>query len=127
MFFIEMVQWWYLRGWSWVSHYFLHERNTRIAEFFSMRDLLRTLFAPYRQTFAGRVDGTIGDKLRGLVDSTVSRVIGFIVRIILILAGTLLVVLNSLVGMLCVIAWPLVPALPIIAVILYVTGLSNGI
>lgn len=127
MLFVDVLLWWYVRGWSWVATYFFVLQGKKISELFSMGDLLRTLFSPYRQTFAGRVDGGVGDKFRGLIDQTVSRVIGFLVRFVLLVTGTIAWLFNMMLGGISVILWPLVPALPLLAFILLFMELGNAV
>lgn len=124
---MDLVQWWYVRGWAWVASYFFAVKSKDVVNFFSMKDLLRTLFAPYRQTFAGKVNGGVGDKLRGFVDRSVSRVIGFIVRFALLIAGLVTLLLTTLFGVICTLLWPIVPVLPVLGLILAFVGLGNAV
>jgi len=127
MIIVDMYTWWYVHGWGWVTSYFFKTRNLRTLQLFSVGELFKTLFAPYRQTFAGSLGGGFGNKLRGLVDQTISRVIGFMVRSILIFIGLLMAALNTIVGVIAVLVWPVVPFLPVVAVVLMLMEFSNAV
>ena len=84
MFLVGIVQWWYGEGWR------RHARLSglgilRMADFFSIGLLARTLFSPYRQISAGRVRGPLPVQLRAFADRLFSRVIGGVFRTILTL------------------------------------------
>jgi hypothetical protein len=84
-------------------------------ETFSTGDLARTLFAPFRQTYAGQIKGPLGVQIRAFFDRLISRVIGFIVRMVLIsmsLVAMLVVLLTAIIGL---VVWPLIPLLPLLS------------
>lgn len=91
-----------------------------INEVFSTGDLLRTLFAPFRQTYAGKIRGPIGEQFRAFADRSISRVIGAIVRLGLVFCALILSVGTIIFASLTLLVWPLLPLLPIISVILMV-------
>ncbi len=47
--------------------------------------------------------------MRAMGDNLLSRLIGFIVRTMVIIAATIGFVLTAVVGLVCVVAWPFVP------------------
>ena len=75
---------------------------------FSMRQLLRTLFAPWKRiiTPPGR---SLEDRLRAVGDNAFSRVVGFVVRAIVLLAALLSIAVIALLSVLEIIIWPLMP------------------
>lgn len=91
-------------------------------DYFSLDLLIRTLFAPFRQISAGRVRGPIGVQLRAWFDRLISRVIGAIVRSMVIVIGIFALVVAAVIGMIRLIAWPLIPVSPIIAVAFALIG-----
>ena len=98
-------------------------RVNGVLQFFSVTQLLGSLFAPFRQISAGSVQGgTLGTQLRAWGDKQFSRVIGAIVRLMLIVCGVAGVLFYSVFGLVILIFWPLLPALPIIGFLLMVTG-----
>ena len=88
-----------------------------IYDYFSLDLLLRTLFSPFRQISAGSVRGPIGVQLRALVDNLISRIIGGIVRTIVIVIGSVTLLLSCTLGLLRIIAWPFIPLLPIVCIV----------
>jgi uncharacterized membrane protein YphA (DoxX/SURF4 family) len=117
----ELFKWWYTAG--------LRQRLKKISvrldgtiDYFSMDLLVKTLFAPFRQISAGRVRGPIGVQLRAWFDRLISRVIGAIVRSMVIVIGIFALVVAAVIGMIRLIAWPLIPVSPIIAVVFALIG-----
>ena len=116
------LRWWYTAGWQWVMRRMVLDSATWAAETFSMKDLAATLFAPFRQTFSGSVRGSIDMQLRGAIDNLISRVIGFLVRIVLLTCGAAVCVLAFVGGLIVLLAWAFIPLLPLVAIILTVMG-----
>ena len=119
----EMFFWWYSRGWQ---TFIAKARNslTSITDFFSMSSLIRTLFKPYRQISAESASGTasLDVKFHMFIDRLVSRFIGFISRLVLLLAGTFIIIIGGIACLILIILWPLIPLLPIAGIILAITG-----
>ncbi|WP_129734746.1 hypothetical protein [Candidatus Nanosyncoccus alces] len=121
----EMFFWWYSRGWRIFitkAHAFL----SSVTDFFSMDSLIRTLFKPYRQISAASASSTasLDIKFHMFIDRLVSRFIGFISRLVLLLAGTFIIIIGSVFSLIFIILWPLIPLLPIVGIILSTTGLT---
>lgn len=116
------LRWWYAAGWVWAWQQLLVRRAEWVSESFSAPELLKTLFAPFRQTFVGQSRGSIGDKFRGLIDKLISRVIGFIVRIILLLVASVMLLVILMVAIIGLVAWPFIPLLPFVAVVAALGG-----
>lgn len=115
------ILWWYGAGWrDQVSA--LRRRIVKVVDMFSIDLLLKTLFMPFRQISADQVDGSLSVKMHAFLDKLVSRMIGAVVRLITILAGILTLTCYVVVGALLLLAWPLVPILPIIGVFITTTG-----
>lgn len=89
-----------------------------------MRALTNTLFAPFRQTFTGPVRGGLDAHIRAFVDNIISRVIGTLVRSLLLLTGSLVCIGVFLFG-LCILAlWAFIPISPAVAIVLTAIGLA---
>jgi len=106
---VAFLSWWYGRGWRLVAKSF-GPRLHGVLEAFSARQLLRTLFQPWRRivTPAGR---SLEDRWRAGFDNLFSRLVGFVVRSFVLLAagcGWLAVLLLTALE---VIIWPLLPLL----------------
>jgi hypothetical protein len=104
---LSLLQWWYGHGWlSAVEHSEQRLKNTY--RLFSIPILLRTLFSPWRRIIT-TPGASIGDHIRAAVDNAVSRMIGFIVRLIVLLTAGLLLLLASILSLLELLSWPLIP------------------
>jgi hypothetical protein len=107
MLLISFFSWWYGRGWSQIGHNF-GPRLKNIAEAFSVSQLLRTLFAPWRRiiTYPG---ASLAERWRAWGDNMISRVIGFIVRFFMLIAAALILFFATLALLLEMLFWPLLP------------------
>lgn len=107
MVFIELFRWWYAEGWALLINKLGH-RLRNIWYVFSVPTLLKTLFAPWRRiiTYPGK---GFGPMMRALVDNLISRLIGFIVRTMVIIAATIGFIMTAVIGLACVVVWPFVP------------------
>ena len=121
MFLVGIISWWYGRGLQGqISR--IRDRLTVTAGYFSIGQLLSTLFAPFRQISAGSVSGPVGAQLRAFFDKTISRVIGAIVRTFTILAGLIVMIFQSVVEVIVLLVWILLPLFPVVGLILFVIG-----
>lgn len=119
----ELLRWWYGDGWRGRVQR-VSVRLDGTIDYFSIGLLAKTLFAPFRQISAGRVDGSIGVQMRALVDKLVSRVIGALVRTIILIVGGIAIGLQIVVSGVLLLAWGLVPLLPLAGIVLAVMGVS---
>lgn len=107
------LRWWYGAGWQWAVHRGIVARLRWCEETFSIFALARTLFAPFKQTLS-QSGGTIDVRFRAFLDNIISRCVGFVARIFIILTGLVVSLLALLSGLIFVALWPLAPvALPI--------------
>ena len=114
---IGLVSWWYTTGWVAL----IRKMGARIASvlgFFSVGQLAGSLFAPFRQISAGTVQGSLKVKFQAWVDQTFSRLIGAVVRLLLIFAGLVIAMLIAIVAVIVIVVWPIVPILPLIGFVL---------
>ncbi|HEU5122148.1 MAG TPA: hypothetical protein VFT59_04850 [Candidatus Saccharimonadales bacterium] len=121
MFIVGILSWWYGTGWK-QRFLMLRERLAATADYFSIDLLLKTLFAPYRQISAGQVQGALNVQMRAFFDRLLSRIIGAVIRTFMIVFGLLSLLFYLVIGLFLVILWGVVPLLPILGVILFVTG-----
>src|SRR6476620_3998612 len=108
MIIVWAFSWWYGTGWL-AQFTKLRQRIEASYDYFSIGLLIRTLFAPFRQISAGRVNGPIGIKIRAFADRLISRVIGAFVRTILIFVGIVWMIVVVLIGALMLLLWLFVP------------------
>lgn len=115
---LDLVSWWYGSGWLGVLAA-TQRRLSGLAEAFSIKILLLTLFAPWKRiiTYPG---AGVEAKIRAFGDNLVSRFVGFMVRFIVLLAAAASYVGLCLVGLAELVLWPL---LPLLAIALIVKGL----
>ena len=121
MFPLSLLSWWYTTGWS-DQVKLISNRFARVSDFFSIGLLLKSLFDPFRQTFADGGGPSFDAKIRAWADKTISRGIGAMVRSAIIIVGVLALVGEGLVALIRLIAWPLLPILPVIGLILMSSG-----
>lgn len=122
---VSFLQWWYSRGWG---IYFLgfRDRLRNTADFFSIGLLLKTLFEPFRQISANEraANGGLDAALVAFFDRLLSRVIGFIVRVVVIIGGIVCLVGTLVIGLIISVLWPLIPLAPVAGIILCTMGVA---
>lgn len=104
---IAFFKWWYGDGWlsTFVS---LAKRAKKIDDSFSTSTLLRTLFAPWRRIISYPGTG-LDAKIRAAIDNLFSRAIGFVVRILVLLAAAVMLIITALLSLIEILIWPLLP------------------
>lgn len=120
---LYFFSWWYTGGWAFFLKQ-ISEKLQHIVDAFSIKDLLKTLFQPFRQISANEHGRTIDAKIYVFFDKLVSRFVGFIARFCLIIAGTICLILASVIFVILCILWPLLPLAPIAGIILTITGFT---
>ena len=121
MFLVGLLQWWYGQGWlSQLAR--VRGRLQSTVDLFSIPDLLRTYFAPFRQISAGYSNGSVGMQLRAFFDQTISRVIGSFVRGFTILVGIILIAIQCIWEAVIVVMWLLLPLLPVLGALGFAIG-----
>lgn len=118
---VGFFSWWYGAGWR-RQIMLAREKIAGYFDYFSIDLLLRTWFAPFRQISAGGVQGPIGVQIRAFFDQLVSRVIGSIVRSIMIVIGCVTILGALIIYTLKVIFWAIIPIIPIVGFVLMVLG-----
>ncbi len=121
MFLVGILSWWYGNGW--LSRFrMLKDRLQASADFFSVKSLFLSLFAPYKQISAGVIDGPIGVKFHAFFDQLISRIIGAIVRSFVIVAGIIILIVQFIFGIMMLIFWLVIPFFPALGLIIAVIG-----
>ena len=121
MFLVGILTWWYGDGWR-ARVRITKERLATSADYFSIGSLVTTLFAPYRQISAGRVEGPLVEQMRAFADRLISRCIGAMVRSAIILTGSIFMFLQIMFGAVEIAIWPIVPLFPVIGLIMMIIG-----
>lgn len=119
---VGLISWWYTSGWLTLTQK-VRARIRAVLGFFSVGLLAGSLFAPFRQIAAGRVNGSLTAQLQAWGDRLFSRGIGFVVRSFLIILGIVIVVCVAVVGLLLCLIWPLLPFAPLIGVVFMGLGI----
>jgi hypothetical protein len=99
--------WWYGRGWMQVATSF-RPRLRGVLNAFSVNQLLRTLFEPWRRIVT-EPGASLDNRVRALVDNVFSRAIGFVVRIFVLFAAFVTLLTVLLLTIIEVVLWPLLP------------------
>lgn len=121
MFIVGILSWWYGQGWR-QRAVRLGDKLAGTMDYFSIDLLARTLFSPYRQISAGKVRGPLGVQVRAFFDRLISRLIGAMIRLTMIVIGTAAIILYAVVGAVLLVAWAFVPVAPVIGAVLFVAG-----
>lgn len=109
MLFAEFFTWWYSRGFI---ELFLRIRRSIVGIWskLSVTILLKTLFEPWRR-IVSESGGSIRDKSRALIDNAVSRMVGFVIRISVIIAAIIITAVIAVGGLVVLVIWPVAPVL----------------
>ncbi len=121
MLILGLLSWWYGAGWH-GRLIRMRDKLAGLADYFSIGLLLRTLFSPFRQISAGKVGGSLSNQMRAFFDRQLSRGIGAIVRLVMIIAGLTLMVVYTVVDILLLVLWGITPLVPVIGIVLMVGG-----
>ena len=121
MFLVGLLQWWYGQGWLGQLTR-VRERLAATRDLFSIPELLRTFFAPFRQISAGRATGSLANQLRALFDQTISRVVGSFIRGFTIIAGGILLAIQAVWEAVIVAIWLVLPLMPILGALAFAIG-----
>lgn len=124
MFLGSLLTWWYGLGWARLMQKVLG-RIHGVLDFFSVGTVLRTLFAPFRQISASRVHGTVQDQLAAFGDRVFSRFMGAVIRLMLVFAGLICALVISIFGAILILAWPILPVLPLVGIVLMQAGVAG--
>src|ERR1044072_5596159 len=121
MFIMGLLSWWYGAGWR-GRVVMLREKLASTMDYFSIDLLLKTFFSPFRQISAGRVDGPLAVQMRAVFDRLISRMIGAMIRFVMVITGILAIIFHVVIGASLVLLWAVVPLLPVAGVLLAMSG-----
>ncbi len=116
------ARWWYGAGWKLVQKN-VQIRMQRTVDSFSVPTLARTLFAPWKRILTAPGAG-IEAYMRAMVDNAVSRMVGFTIRIFVLLAAGVCFVGIGVAGLLQILIWPLVPVLIVACLVMGAVGVK---
>lgn len=125
MFLANILYWWYGGGFF-RRFCIIKGKLASSMDYFSINLLASTLFAPYRQISAGNVTGSISIQMQAFFDRLLSRFIGAIIRTFMIVIGTTVILVQSIIGLLILTVWLIVPFMPFIGLIMMAVGWVPG-
>ena len=92
-----------------------------VADFFSLPILVKTWFAPWKDDVQSARNISLGDQLKLWEENMVSRLVGFVIRTVVILISLLTIGVGAVFGLAILAIWVLGPllmiALPIIGIL----------
>lgn len=110
----SLISWWYGSGWVWAAGR-VKARLARISRDYSVSILLKTLFSPWKQLITSTgATSNINLKFNIFIDNLVSRIVGFMVRSLTLLAAGVILVLTLTIGLFVLVLWPVIPGLLIL-------------
>ena len=121
MFIAGILSWWYGPGWR-ERVTAMREHLASTMDYFSIGLLLKTLFSPFRQISAGRVKGPLAVQMRAFFDRLISRVIGAMIRIAIMIIGLVAIFVYVVLGTVGIVLWAFIPLLPFVGLALWLTG-----
>lgn len=121
MFIVGLLRWWYSGGYIRRAHLCMMRLESTM-DYFSIGLLLKTMFALFRQDGAGRVDGSLGARMRHFLEQLISRFIGACVRSVVLVVGLFVIALLAIFSLIILLAWGLVPVVPVIGFIMMLAG-----
>lgn len=92
-----------------------------VNEALSVGVLLRTFFAPWKQI---QSTTTLQNFIQSTVDNIISRVVGMVVRGLMLLTAFVLYFILTVFAIVSFVAWPIIPLLVIILPVLTLKGVS---
>lgn len=116
----SFFSWWYGPGWlSALGD--IKKRTTGVVHSFSVIILLKTLFAPWRR-ITTQAGAGLDAQFRAVIDNAVSRLVGFTVRIIVLLTALVMACFTAVLFTAVAIAWPILPAAVVYCAVRIITG-----
>ncbi len=117
---MQLITWWYGSGFGWIISR-ISSWLAGINKTLAVNVLLKTLFAPWKQ-----ITNTIrfSNFIQRLLDNLVSRGIGFVVRLFMLLYGGLWALSVLVFGVLWLIIWPFIPFMIFILPFLAIKGVG---
>ena len=118
-----LISWWYSDGYKLFANKLWTKLGDTI-DLFSISSLLGTLFAPYRQIAANERGDSIDARFAAFIDRGVSRLVGSVARIGIILIGIIVIIFQMVGSIFSLLIWPVLPLSPILFVMLALMGVT---
>ena len=104
---VELIVWWYGRGW-YDALWRINRHIRAIWRMFSVGILLKTLFDPWKRITPAPGAG-LDAAMRAMVDNLISRFVGFLTRLLVLIASLVITTLAITVGAAMAVGWLLLP------------------
>ncbi len=123
MLLVGILEWWYNAGFKRQIRLLVF-RVESVIDMFSIRSLVKTWLAPYKQISASieQSDNSFAIQIRHMFDNLISRAVGAVVRTFMIIFGLLTTGLLVVINFIFLGFWLVVPFLPIIGLLLFIAG-----
>ena len=122
MLLISLVSWWYTGGLGSRIKSLLAGLS-RTLDRFSIGLLLKTLFAPFRQISAANAATAPMDvRFRMFFDRTFSRMVGAVMRSMMIITGTIVLIVQTAVSLILIGLHVVLPLLPVAGILMLIIG-----
>ena len=123
MLFVSLFRWWYSDGLRQRAQ-MMSSRLDGIIDYFSIDLLAKTLFQPFRQDATGSVDGTLDMKLHAFADNMISRILGALIRTVILVFGMIAIAVYSIIVLVSLIVWVVLPLAPFASIVLAILGVG---
>ncbi len=123
MLIVGFFNWWYGAGFKKRIELFL-TRLRKMSDFFSLKLLITTLFAPFRMIDSQPAKGSLDVRIKDWFGRLFSRIIGVVIRLVVLIIGSVELMLEIVIGLLMVIMWLILPLLPIACLVMLALGVS---
>jgi hypothetical protein len=111
----QFFVWWYGEGWRGQAR-LGRKRVQQTVRTFSAPLLISTMFSPWRRILSAP-GPSLQAKLEAIGDNLVSRAIGFTVRLLVLITAAVMILLISLISVIQIVSWPLVPPLILFGIV----------
>lgn len=118
-----LISWWYSDGYKLFANKLWSKLGDTV-DLFSISSLLGTLFAPYRQIAANERGDSFDAKFAAFIDRGVSRLVGGVARLGIILIGIIVIIIQAIGSMFSLLIWPVLPLSPLLFIMLALTGVT---
>lgn len=118
-----IFRWWYGSG---LIHHARHSYVgvLKVADFFSIGLLLKTLFNPFKQISANGGGNSLPEQLSAFFDRLFSRCVGGVIRFLTIIIAMVAIAFRAALMIVSLFLWVIVPLTPVLGSILWLSGVT---
>ena len=96
------------------------DKNHKCCACFFSHNTTRNLISPWKRIqYSGK---SFDAKMQAMIDNLVSRMIGFIVRIGVLIAALVMITSSAILGLAIAVIWPLIPVLILVCLVKGIIG-----